>query len=168
MHAGNDAARECPRLPALLAGIGRRLPTAPLRPVVARLLERVFAEALADGSLELLEGREFAICVEDLGLQLGFTQTAGRLQVTSGDSADALIRGPAAAFTWLAAKRADPDTLFFHRHLVMEGDTELGLTIKNLLDATDLDALPVPLQQGLNWLAERVPGQPPGAGFMPG
>ena len=29
----------------------------------------------------------------------------------------------------------DPDRLFFERALVMEGDTELGLVLKNTLDA---------------------------------
>ena len=29
----------------------------------------------------------------------------------------------------------DPDTLFFSRRLVIEGDTELGLALKNALDA---------------------------------
>jgi predicted lipid carrier protein YhbT len=35
----------------------------------------------------------------------------------------------------LALRREDPDTLFFSRRLVLEGDTELGLVVKNALDA---------------------------------
>ena len=35
------------------------------------------------------------------------------------------------------ACREDPDTLFFSRRLVSEGDIELGLIVKNLLDAID-------------------------------
>jgi hypothetical protein len=35
----------------------------------------------------------------------------------------------------LALRREDPDTLFFTRRLVLEGDTELGLALKNALDA---------------------------------
>ncbi|MEE8428093.1 MAG: SCP2 sterol-binding domain-containing protein, partial [Gammaproteobacteria bacterium] len=37
--------------------------------------------------------------------------------------------------------REDSDTLFFQRRLRMEGDTELGLEIKNFLDSLDADAL---------------------------
>ena len=52
-------------------------------------------------------------------------------------------------FLLLLARREDPDTLFFSRRLVSEGDTELGLIVKNLLDALDPDAvlsrLPAPL-----------------------
>jgi predicted lipid carrier protein YhbT len=32
----------------------------------------------------------------------------------------------------IAARKQDPDTLFFQRRLVIEGDTELGLYVKNL------------------------------------
>jgi predicted lipid carrier protein YhbT len=49
----------------------------------------------------------------------------------------------------LLTRREDPDALFFSRRLVSEGDTELGLTVKNLLDALDpdtvLNRLPLPL-----------------------
>jgi len=40
-------------------------------------------------------------------------------------------------FLALALRREDPDTLFFSRRLVLEGDTELGLALKNALDALD-------------------------------
>ena len=52
-------------------------------------------------------------------------------------------------FMLLLTRREDPDTLFFSRRLVSEGDTELGLSVKNLLDAVDpetvLRRLPSPL-----------------------
>ncbi|HEX7954152.1 MAG TPA: SCP2 sterol-binding domain-containing protein, partial [Burkholderiales bacterium] len=41
-------------------------------------------------------------------------------------------------FLRLARREADPDTLFFDRKLLIEGDTELGLLLKNTLDAIDL------------------------------
>lgn len=41
----------------------------------------------------------------------------------------------------LALREEDPDTLFFSRRLRMEGDTDLGLLVKNTLDAVDWDAL---------------------------
>jgi hypothetical protein len=36
------------------------------------------------------------------------------------------------------ARQQDPDTLFFSRRLAMEGDTELGLLVKNTIDAIEL------------------------------
>ena len=40
-----------------------------------------------------------------------------------------------------ARREEDPDTLFFSRRLMMEGDTELGLVVKNTLDALELPVL---------------------------
>ena len=39
----------------------------------------------------------------------------------------------------LATRREDPDTLFFNRRLNIEGDTETGLHVKNLLDSLEYD-----------------------------
>ena len=54
---------------------------------------------------------------------------------------DLAISANAQDFVLLAQRRQDPDTLFFNRRLVMEGDTELGLVVKNALDAIDLPVL---------------------------
>lgn len=42
----------------------------------------------------------------------------------------------------IAGRKQDPDTLFFQRRLKIEGDTELGLELKNLIDAIDIEHLP--------------------------
>ena len=46
--------------------------------------------------------------------------------------------------------------LFFQRRLVIEGDTELGLYVKNLMDAIELEQMPKPLRVMLLQLAEFV------------
>ena len=46
------------------------------------------------------------------------------------------------AFLQLALRQEDPDTLFFNRELSIEGDTELGLVVKNMLDAIEWPQLP--------------------------
>jgi predicted lipid carrier protein YhbT len=43
----------------------------------------------------------------------------------------------------LISRREDADTLFFQRRLKMEGDTELGLYVKNLLDGLDVESLSI-------------------------
>jgi predicted lipid carrier protein YhbT len=48
---------------------------------------------------------------------------------------DVTIRASFGDYLALALRREDPDTLFFTRRLVIEGDTGLGLEIKNALDA---------------------------------
>lgn len=47
----------------------------------------------------------------------------------------AVMRASLADYAALALRREDPDTLFFTRRLVIEGDTALGLELKNALDA---------------------------------
>ncbi|MEZ5482089.1 MAG: SCP2 sterol-binding domain-containing protein [Porticoccaceae bacterium] len=56
----------------------------------------------------------------------------------------------------IAARKADPDTLFFQRRLRIEGDTELGLEIKNLIDGIDLNALPLLLNKLMGQCAEMI------------
>jgi predicted lipid carrier protein YhbT len=69
---------------------------------------------------------------------------------------DVTIRAAPGDYLSLALRREDPDTLFFTRRLVMEGDTELGLIVKNALDAIDWDALPAPLARLSARLASRA------------
>ncbi|WP_312928272.1 ubiquinone anaerobic biosynthesis accessory factor UbiT, partial [Stutzerimonas nitrititolerans] len=66
------------------------------------------------------------------------------------------IRGNWREFLLLASRQEDPDTLFFRRRLVIEGDTELGLAIKNLIDSLDPDMLPAWLWKGLQGAGEEV------------
>ena len=51
------------------------------------------------------------------------------------------IRACAWDFYRLARRLEDPDTLFFSRRLTIDGDTELGLLVKNTLDAIDWSQL---------------------------
>jgi predicted lipid carrier protein YhbT len=46
-----------------------------------------------------------------------------------------------ATICFVARRQEDPDTLFFSRRLAMEGDTELGLLVKNTIDAIELPVL---------------------------
>ena len=83
------------------------------------------------------------------------------------------MRGLTAASAGPArARREDPDTLFFQRLLAIEGDTALGLEIKNFLDRLEWEALPMPAllrqapQQALSAFETVVPwlGRLPGLG----
>ena len=56
-------------------------------------------------------------------------------------AADLTISASAYDFMLLARRQEDPDALFFSRRLCMEGDTELGLLVKNTIDAIELPML---------------------------
>ena len=59
----------------------------------------------------------------------------------SPQAPDLTISASANDFMLLAQRKQDPDTLFFSRRLSMQGDTELGLVVKNALDALELPVL---------------------------
>jgi len=47
---------------------------------------------------------------------------------------DVIVRAQLRDYLALALRREDADTLFFTRRLVIEGDTALGLEIRNAID----------------------------------
>lgn len=123
-----------PLLP--LRALDQTAPLAVKRRLVEPLLNRTFAEPLAEGEFEALEGRRISLMVEDLDLMLTLGLEAGRL-VLCREAGEATIRGGWREFLCLATRHEDPDALFFQRRLLIEGDTELGLTAKNLLDGRE-------------------------------
>lgn len=138
------------RAPAGLPAPLGRLLGRPLQPLGHALLPRVVNRALArqieDGLLDFLAARVLEIAVTDLGLawRLTFDARTRRVRITRG-APDTAIRGDSAALLLLASQRTDPDTLFFRRRLAVEGDTELGLQAKNLLDTLEPEDLPLPI-----------------------
>lgn len=84
-----------------------------------------------------LDGRTFAITVGDLGLRCGFCCHGGRFRPSWNGKADLELEASAADFFSLARGDVDADTLFFQRRLKIAGDTELGLIVKNWLDASE-------------------------------
>ncbi len=114
---------------------------------VVTVLNRVFAEALHNDELAFLQDRTLRIYVQDLQLIFCISLQGGRLKAgqTKGVP-DLSISGSLHAFMQLAARTMDTDTLFFQRRLRTEGDTELGLEVKNFLDGFDVDSFWLPKQ----------------------
>ncbi len=128
-----------PRPPAparLFRALDPRVPVGVKRRLVEPLLNRTFAEPLADGEFDALEGRRITLALVDLGVTLTLTLEEERLRICS-EPGEATIRGGWREFLCLATRREDPDALFFQRRLLIEGDTELGLMVKNLLDGRE-------------------------------
>ena len=85
-----------------------------------------------------MAGKLVCLRVTDGGLTLLFTLTEkGFRPAVSSARPDLMISAKARDFIALALREEDPDTLFFSRRLLMEGDTDLGLLVKNTLDAVD-------------------------------
>lgn len=121
--------------------------------VLERALEQLFRVHVARGDLDFLDERCLAIEIEDSGWRWPITLANGKLRVLERDRpADVTIRGQSAAFLVMAGRFADPDTLFFQRRIVIEGDTELGLGAKNFLEGLDEEQLAAPLRFALGAL----------------
>lgn len=89
--------------------------------------------------LSEMNGKSVCIHIRDAVSEIHFQIEQGRLRPAAAGHADVRISGKVEDFWKLATRREDPDTLFFSRRLCIEGDTETGVHIKNLLDALDYD-----------------------------
>jgi predicted lipid carrier protein YhbT len=130
-------------LPTPLALPGRLVPLWLHSRVLARALNQVLAAQMADGELAMLDGRTLGVVIRDAGVQYRLTLASGRLAAAEG-TPDVVLSGELHAFLLMLARREDPDTLFFQRRLAIEGDTALGLEIKNFLDRLEWETLPLP------------------------
>lgn len=145
-HTSPTTARQRPvpaGLPVALAPLHRqvadlveRLPAAPPSLAAALALDRWLLPRLPADTRAALHGRVVALHVSDFGLRVRLTLGERGFQVAAERAPEVLrISATAAAFVRLARGQDDADRLFFERQLSIEGDTELGLQVKNTLDA---------------------------------
>lgn len=119
-----------------LRQVVRRLPVQPPSFVVARALDRLLWPRLDVSQRRLLAGRCVEVEVIEAGLRVRLVLGARGFAVAAGDMAPVVtVRAQAMALWRLLRGEDDADRLFFERALVMEGDTEFGLVLKNTLDA---------------------------------
>ncbi|NCT67898.1 MAG: hypothetical protein GXC76_09655 [Rhodanobacteraceae bacterium] len=135
--------------PARLAPLLRLLPRRWQRQALEVAMARVLAAPLRDGALDFMHGRRLGIEVTDLRLAFVVELRDGRL-CASDAPAEASVRGSATDLLLLASRLEDADTLFFQRRLTLTGDTELGLTARNVLDRLPWEDVPLGLRIALN------------------
>ena len=134
---------ELPRnVPAPLGAVLARLPAYPGSLLLVTALNFALARHLpADVGQRLLHKR-MRVQVRDARLVFDFNWTGQRFAPSAPQpQTDLTLNATAHDFLLLAQRQQDPDTLFFSRRLSMEGDTELGLVVKNALDAIELPVL---------------------------
>jgi len=137
-------------IPAPLAELIARLPQWPHSTALAAVLNMAVLPVLDAETRRRLADRPLTIQILDAGVAcrvclrpIGFVPFTGRHPPAVS------IRASAADFYRLARRLEDPDTLFFARRLIIEGDTELGLCLKNALDAIDWTQLPSALLKAI-------------------
>ena len=134
--------------PSLLSVPVKLTPFALKRQVLEQVLSWQFRQALDDGELEFLEGRWLSIHVRDIDLQWFTSVVNGKLVVSQNAQADVSFSADASDLLMIAARKQDPGTLFFQRRL--------GLYVKNLMDAIELEQMPKALRMMLLQLADFV------------
>jgi len=136
--------------------LNKHVPLAIKRPFILSLLQQVFISAIDDGDMDFLRGKIIKIQITDNDTEMYVGFCHRRFELHRPLPADVCISGKLEEFVYLAARYEDPDTLFFQRRLMIEGDTELGLEFKNILDAIDDDTLPTVVKRGIALLAHKL------------
>lgn len=145
MQTSSKAVESHPLLPAPLSLPLKMIPASIHNRALVTTLNRIFYKDLKDGELDFLQGKIVQIFIEDAGIEYRFTLNEDKL--IPGDknqSPDLFLKGTVYDYLLLASRREDTDTLFFSRRLHMQGDTELGLYVKNFLDGLDMDSHKIP------------------------
>lgn len=141
MQALNSPVTASPKLPKPFSLPLKLLPQALHNRFLANIINRILVDDLDQGELDFLEGKSVVIEISDTGLCYQLTLSVVRLLgANSRHGNDLTIRASLYDFMSMASRQVDPDTLVFQRRLVMEGDTELGLALKNYLDGMDIEA----------------------------
>ena len=132
-------------MPKILQPSVRIVPFNTQKSLLLPALHSIFRDALEDGDFEFLQDKWLKISITDLQLNwwLSFDKTQ-LIMASSKDniSEDVSFSANGDDLILIAGRKQDPDTLFFQRRLKIEGDTELGLEVKNLIDAIDIEQLP--------------------------
>ncbi|MCU7853000.1 MAG: SCP2 sterol-binding domain-containing protein [Candidatus Thiodiazotropha sp. (ex Monitilora ramsayi)] len=111
---------------------------------LSKMLNQVFRQEMQEGELDFLESKTVRICVSDADISYRVTMHQGVFVESGSQSVDLTITGTVYDYLLLITNREDPDTLFFQRYLKMDGDTGLGVHLKNMLAAVELDQLTLP------------------------
>ncbi len=135
-----------------------KLTPAPLKNLITeKLFNHLFAHSLQDDELEFLENKTLVIKVSDIDYELAITVQDQRIVIVRDwSSADVILTSTFNPLILLASRKEDPDTLFFHRKLSIEGNTAIVLEVKNWLDSLDMDVLPTALQKTIQGYANCI------------
>lgn len=129
-------------IPPPLGAVLGRLPAYPGSMLFVTGLNLALAKQLAPDVTQMLIGKKLRLRVTDAKWAFDFEWRNNRfVACQNSGAADLTISASAHDFVKLARRQEDPDTLFFNRRLAMEGDTELGLLVKNTIDAIELPVM---------------------------
>lgn len=135
--------------PTKVAWMLRAVPTSLKAQWLEQAMQSVLATPIKTGLLQFMQGRRLGIEVCDLNLRWVIELSDCRLHVVEAEP-EASVRGSVTDLLLLASRLEDADTLFFQRRLMLTGDTELGLTVRNVLERLPWEAVPLSMRILLN------------------
>lgn len=150
------------QLPAVTKACLRYTPDALIAASMSAAMNQILRHELRRGEFAFLQHRWVRVQVTDLNfsfyVSVADDEASPRLQVSVREqAADVTMRGEMPSLLLMISNKVDPDTLFFRRKLLIAGDTELGLQIKNLLDTIELkERLPGFLYRLSDQVAEQI------------
>lgn len=129
-------------IPTPVARLLSRLPRFPGSVLFTSALNLALADQLPEDVRRALTGKSVSLRVTDAGIAFDFIFVGDWFWARMAlKEPDLRISASAYDFYRLARGRVDADTLFFSRRLVLEGDTELGVLVKYMLDALEWPSL---------------------------
>jgi len=148
-------------LPASLLKPLTLMPTSLSEQIMTTALNRAFSVALEEDDLDFLRDNWLQLTIYDANFccYISVVETPDdkvKIQVVNAlpstcSKANVEFSADTVSLVLLASKQVDPDTLFFQRKLLVTGDTELGLSIKNFLDDFDInESFPPPITSAAN------------------
>lgn len=139
-NKSNQLNQTTPQLPALLALPVKYFPQNAQLFMIERALNQFFAKALKDNSLDFLSGHIISVTIKDAYIRFALQFKQQQLRVTTvPEQVDLKLSTDVYTLLQLISQEEDADGLFFSRRLDSQGDTELGLYVKNFLAALDPD-----------------------------
>lgn len=143
--------------PKVLAFPSTLIPFVVQKKCLDELLSSILSEAIEEGDLLFLQDKWLEIEVTDLNLTWYLSFANEKLLISEYcENVDVTFSSGVNELILIAGRKEDPDTLFFQRRLSIQGDTELGLEVKNLLDNIDFDNLPTIAQQMIQYFSNFV------------
>lgn len=146
-------------VPKAVGDIISLLPAYPGSMLFVSALNVILTPRLPDEVREAILGKQLRLTIADAKIDFNFVWTKGGFVAGWGNvEPDMTISASAYDFYQLSRREEDPDTLFFSRRLVMAGDTELGLLLKNTIDALDLNVFELVKSVPVRKFLELIPG----------
>jgi len=114
------------------------LPQYPHSVMMSVALTLFLRDLLDPQDAQRARGKVVCLAIRDAGIRIKLRiDPRGYAPCHDRTEPHVTISAGAPEFLLLALRKEDPDTLFFDRRLSIEGDTELGLIVKNALDRVE-------------------------------